>query len=162
MKKRLKPSKKLAKKKTKKVKNNLRARTKFAAFKPNLNLRTRYDEISDILTYANELPDKAKKWLAEFTEEYVGANFNHGGVIRHKTKKHKKNCYDRNNSRNRDILTRSKAQGSAVIFSQLNDKDESVNEMDRMIDELDRKKFNEEELEDTSKVVLHGVNQKKK
>lgn len=134
-------SKKVKNTKKKKVKNNLRARTKYAAFKPSLNLKTRYEEISDILTYANDLPDKAKKWLAEFTEEYVGANFNHGGTIRHKTKKMKKSCYDRNNSRNRDILTQSHAQGTAVVFSHLNEGDSSVDEMDALIEKIDKKKL---------------------
>lgn len=135
----MKKSKKKLIKKTKK-KNNLRARTKFPEFKVNLNLKTRYEEISDIMQYANTLPNKEKKWLSEFVAEYINADFQHGGVIRHKTKRLKKSCYDKNNARNRDILTQAKAQGTAVVFSQLNDKEDNVDEMDVLIEKIDRKK----------------------
>ena len=131
---------KTKKKLTKKPKNNLRARTKYAAFKPSLNLRTRYEELADISEYINDLPEKAKQWMNSFVSEFVHADFNHGGTIRHKTKKLRNACYNKNNARNRDVLTQAKAQGTAVVFSQINDKDDSVDEMDRMIEALDRKK----------------------
>lgn len=102
--------------------------------------------------------------MESFVSEYVHADFNHGGVIRHKTKRLKKTCYDKNNSRNRDILTRSKAQGTAIVFSQLNDKDDNLNEMDSIIDRIDKKKqgFSEEEIENNEEVFLHEEVQKKK
>jgi len=105
----------MKKKKTpKKVqkKNNLRARTKNPGLKPHLNLRSRQDLLE--IDYLDKLNDKEKDWLNRFNEEYVGANFKHEGKILHKTKKLKKDCYDRNNSRNRDILTKIKASGEKL------------------------------------------------
>lgn len=86
----------------------------------------------DIASYAHTLSPKDQKWLSSFTEEYVNANFNHGGKKIHKTKKLKKAVYDRNNARNRDIYTKSKAQGALVpidaVYSGIKqtDEDESV------------------------------------
>lgn len=122
-----------------KKKENLRSRTKNPALKPNLNLKTRYEEIMDILTYANDLPEKEKKWMNSFVEEYVNANFNHSGKKLHTTKALKKACYDKNNSRNRDILTSAKVTGNAVVFSALTEKDEGQDTIDDIVNYIDKK-----------------------
>lgn len=93
-------------------KKNRRQKNKFRALRPELNLKTRFEEIADMASYSNTLPDDAKKWLNSFSEEYVCANFNHDGPILHSSDKQKKSCFDRNNARNRDIYTREKAQGT--------------------------------------------------
>lgn len=54
---------------------------------------------------------KAAEWLNKFNTEFVNASFNtHKGHL-HKSKKAKRECYSRNNARNRCIYTREKAQG---------------------------------------------------
>lgn len=61
--------------------------------------------------YLNKLNPEELRWLSNFNEEYISGNFKHGGKILHRTKKERKKCYDRNNSRNRDTLTIAKATG---------------------------------------------------
>jgi hypothetical protein len=131
--------------KSKKSKNqdkpNLRARSKYSAVQPHLNLKTRYEEIVDILSYFNDLPEKDKEWMNKFVAEYVGASFQKGQGKRnlHKGKENKKKCYDKNNSRNRDILTKAKAQGISVSLDSLNGHDEAADPMDNAVNEIDRK-----------------------
>ena len=131
---------KTKKKTTKKPKNNLRARTKYPALRPHLNLKTRFEEISDVLSYVDQLNDKEKAFLNSFISEYVNADFRHEGKILHKSKKAKKKCYDRNNARNRDIFTKARATGNTVSLTSLNEKDESVENVDNVIDVIDLKK----------------------
>jgi hypothetical protein len=59
------------------------------------------------------LSEKELKWLDKFNAEYIGAGKELKKENRplHRTKKLRKDCYDRNNSRNRDILTQQEAQG---------------------------------------------------
>lgn len=61
--------------------------------------------------YVAGLDDKAKDFLNRFTEEYYIANFNHKGKGVDKTKKAKKDSYDRNNQRNRDLYSKAKVTG---------------------------------------------------
>jgi hypothetical protein len=64
--------------------------------------------------YLDKLSDSEKQWLSNFMEEYVSGNFTHKGKIMHRTKKEKRECYSRNNSRNRDALSISNATGRSV------------------------------------------------
>lgn len=71
----------------------------------------------------------------------------HRGEKLHLTPEQKKNCYDMNNSRNRDILTRSRACGKAVGFDDVTEKDSLHNNPEqRFIDKIDRER--EEELQE--------------
>ena len=94
----------------KKKKITRRSAEKYPALRPELNLKSRYDEIADI-DYIDQLNDTEKAWLNAFNEEYINAKFDHGGKKIHKTKKQRKICYDKNNARNRDIYTLKKASG---------------------------------------------------
>ncbi len=94
-------------------KSSRRSKTKYPALKRHLNLKTRYDLVD--YDYIDSLTEEEKDWLNRFTEEYVHANFKHDGKVLQKTKKLKKACYDSNNSRNRDIFTKSKAAGQLVF-----------------------------------------------
>lgn len=96
-----------------------RARTKYPALKPELNLKTRYELID--YDYINKLSEEDKKWLNKFTEEYVNASLNAENLTEnfHNTKELKKDCYRRNNARNRDILTRAKASGNYISTDEL-------------------------------------------
>jgi hypothetical protein len=101
------------KKKTKKKfstqkKNNKRNLTKYPALDPKVNLKSR-TELLDY-DYLNKLDEKELEWLNKFTEEYVHANLNTKEPKKnlHRTKKMRIDCYNRNNSRNRDVLTKGK------------------------------------------------------
>ena len=92
-----------------KKKPTKRSKAKYPALDPLLNLKSRIDLID--YDYINNLDPEAKQWLNDFTEEYINANLNHKGKKLHKSKSQKKDCYDRNNARNRDVLTKLKASG---------------------------------------------------
>ena len=109
-----------------KKKSNRRSRSKYPALNPSLNLKTRYDELVDF-DYIYKLNDEEKDFLNRFLEEWVNANMNHGGERLHKTKAERKLCYDRNNSRNRDMLSRAKASGSCISMNNLKET-ESIQE----------------------------------
>lgn len=78
---------------------------------PGLNLKTRTDLID--YDYIDKLSPKEKAWLNKFTEEYTNASLDNDNKQRnlHKTKELRKDCYDRNNARNRCILTKQRAMG---------------------------------------------------
>lgn len=101
----------------KKTKKSRRSAQKYPALDPAFNLRSRADLID--YDYINKLSEEEKKWLSDFTEEYTNANFNHSGKKLHKTKLQKRDCYNKNNSRNRDILTRAKASGTMIYLEDL-------------------------------------------
>jgi hypothetical protein len=101
------------------MKKNKRQRTKYPALKPELNLRTRYELID--YDYISLLSEEDKKWLNDFTEEYVNASLDSKNLENnlHNTDELKKDCYSRNNARNRDILTRAKASGGYVSLDEI-------------------------------------------
>lgn len=51
-----------------------RARAKYPALRPELNLKSRYELID--YDYLDELSEEDKRWLNKFTEEYVNASLN--------------------------------------------------------------------------------------
>lgn len=128
---------------TKKGQKNRRNNTKFPALKPHLNLRTRYELID--YDYINKLSDEEKEWLNKFTEEYVNDNLDREKLRNnlHKTKKLKKDCDDRNNARNRDILTRVKAYGHVDNIDELKESD-IINENfeDELIKKIELERLN--------------------
>jgi len=96
------------------AKQNKRTKQKYPAINPEVNLKTRYEEIMDVASYFHTLPEDAKKFMHSFVEEYVNAKFDHKGKKIHKTKEQRRAIYNRNNARNRDILTKAKASGKCV------------------------------------------------
>lgn len=82
--------------------------------------------------YVNKLTDKEKKFLNKFTEEYVNASLSTDKKWRnlHRTKESIRDCFNRNNARNRDILTRQKAMGKHIYLEDIlelgNDNRESI------------------------------------
>lgn len=118
----------MTKKKTK------RSKAKYPALTPNLNLKTRYEEIEDLASYAHTLSDKDKEWLNSFAEEYINANMKHKGKkVIPNTKENRSKIYIKNNARNRDVLTQAKAQGKALyiddVFNSEDELDERLREM---------------------------------
>lgn len=86
--------------------------------------------------YINKLSEKEKAFLNDFTEEYTNASLDSKNLENnmHNTVALKRDCYKRNNDRNADIYTKSKAQG---ILLQLDDlKIFNENEEDQMIERI--------------------------
>jgi hypothetical protein len=99
---------KATKSSTQKQKKTRRSKTKYAALDPKVNLKIR-TELLDY-DYLSQLNEEELEWLNKFTEEYVHASLNTKNPRKnlHRTKKMRIDCYNRNNSRNRDVLTRNK------------------------------------------------------
>lgn len=128
-------------------KKNRRNSTKYPGLKPELNLKTRYDLLDQ--EYSDKLPDKKiehcsnpkgeckvcndpktrfinpKAYLNQFNEEYVNDKLDRNNLKKnlHNTQALKKDCDDRNNSRNRDILTQQKASGRLVDYEKVRERD---------------------------------------
>ena len=66
----------------------------------------------------------------------------HKGKKFHTTKRLSKDCYDRNNSRNRCMYTRAKAQGKVIDHEPIRTQYEEVSDVENnMIDRIDDKEF---------------------
>jgi len=104
-----------------------------------LNLKTR-TELLDY-DYLDKLSPEELAWLNKFTEEYVHASLDTARPKKnlHKNKALRKDCYDRNNSRNRDILTRQKAQNKNIYLDEIVDK--GKDEQDRLNARVELKLF---------------------
>jgi hypothetical protein len=131
-----------------KKKTNLRAQTKQASLKPHLNLRTRQDLID--YDYLHKLNEKELEWLNKFTEEEVNATFSKNNKKNlNKSDDDKRRCYNKNNARNRCILTRQKAAQRLKQLEDVKEKtknpEEQMNakiDIDLLVDSgLDLKKF---------------------
>lgn len=48
---------------------------KNSAVSPELNLKSRYEELADISEYFDSLPPEAQKWMNSYTENFVNASF---------------------------------------------------------------------------------------
>lgn len=190
-------------------KRTKRSQSKYPALDPRLNLKTRYDEID--YDYIDQLNEKEKAWLNNFSKEYTGASFDDSKKRVHKKQKveseknvhlrelgdkflsvikalnelvdntninhstktklkkltsklktnikklvkkelvfindvYKKEAYDRNNSRNRCVMTRARAQGKTIGFHDLPDSYLANDDIeDNLIEKLDLAK----KLQDT-------------
>ena len=107
-----------------KKKINRRNQTKYPALQPQFNLKSRSDEIQDLNSYSDQLNDKEKEWLNKFAEEYINGYFpkkNSPAYKKrlHKTKELELSCYNRNNDRNRCILSRAKTRNKLVSYHKI-------------------------------------------
>lgn len=102
-------------------KTSQRSRTKYPALNPQFNLRSR-TELLDY-DYLSKLTDKELKYLNKFTEEFINASVDVKKPWRnlHKSKKSMRECFNRNNARNRDILTQQKAMGKHIYLDDIQD-----------------------------------------
>lgn len=109
------------------------------ALNPYANPKIRREFID--IDYTDKLSSKDKDWLNKFMDEYNGANldFKNSRKNLHKTKKLKKDCTDRVNSRNRDIYGRSKIKNELHSLNE-DFAVESGNVEEAMVDYLDKKK----------------------
>lgn len=116
----------MTKKPTKKPKTT-RSQLKYPALSPSHNLRNRYDEIDDMASYMNQLNDEEKEWLNAFAQEEVCANFNHGGpkINDASDPAVRSRIYNRNNQRNRCIMSQEISKGTLHSLEELDiDKEE--------------------------------------
>lgn len=93
---------------------------------PSVNLKTRQEEINDVLTYFHKLSPKEKEWMNSFMEEENSVNFNHRGPKLNKSKEDKKRIYNKNNARNRCIYTREKSQDKLGYFEKIEDIEKGI------------------------------------
>lgn len=118
-------------------KKKKRARTPYAALKPELNLKIRYNEISDF-DYLHKLSPKEKQWLNDFVEGSINANRKSPLF---KTKKEWKKNEDRNNERNRCMMSRAQARNNLSYFTELTkSKNLKIDEWDAVINGMDKNK----------------------
>lgn len=81
-------------------------------------------------------------WLNKFNEEYVNDNLDRKNLKNnlHNTKKLKKDCDDRNNARNRCILTKARASGrTTTLDPDLSTADLNYDIEDQLIHQIDNK-----------------------
>lgn len=64
-----------------KKKPNQREQTKHSAVKPQLNLRSRWEELQDLNEYYHELPPDAQEWLNTYAENFINADFSEKTVL---------------------------------------------------------------------------------
>lgn len=124
---------KVRKNKNTKKGQSKRSRTKYPDLNPSVNIKMRKEEIEDMASYLDQLNEKEKAWLNQFAKEYVNANLKNAKF--HKSKKMKKDCYDRNNARNRCVLTRAKAAGQMIDYD-LTAYNKKLQEEEQIEDEL--------------------------
>jgi hypothetical protein len=102
-------------------KKSRRSDLEFPALSPQHNLKSRYNEIEDLASYADTLSKEDRAWLNAFSEEEICSNFKHNGqklndesdpVVRSR-------IYGRNNQRNRCIYTREESQNSLQVLDDL-------------------------------------------
>lgn len=99
-------------------KKSRRENAKFPNLQPHLNLKIRQEEI--YVDYLSKLNDSEKAWLDKFNAEYVNASLDRKNIKNnlHNSRKWIKECTDRNNARNRDILAKSIAGGEVDIITE--------------------------------------------
>lgn len=84
-----------------------RKNKKHAALDPKYNLKIRQEEIADY-DYLDQLNEEELDFLNQFNAEYINADFRNSGDT---PLLDTKICSDRNNARNRCVLSLSKAKG---------------------------------------------------
>lgn len=94
--------------------------------------------------------EEAAEWLNKFNTEFVNASFNTHKNHLHRTKAAKRDCYSRNNARNRCIYTREKAQGKLDSVEDIKEqmKRQEQNFENDYIESLDEEILLNEELND--------------
>ena len=122
-----------------KFKKKKRDTERYPALKPNLNLKTRQDEID--IDYLHKISHEEAAWLNKFNEEYVNATLDRKNLKNNinNTKEMKQAIDKRNNARKADLFTREKASGNLKYTSDLLNKKNSVIDdyEDKLIAKLD-------------------------
>lgn len=93
--------------------------------------------------YLEKLSAKDLLWLKGFNREFVNADFKHSYKKVHKSKKRIKDCFDRNNSRNRDLYSKAKVENKLFINPEVFEKSNPfphTNLEENLISLIDREK----------------------
>jgi len=112
-----------------KKKKTRRSDLEFPALSPQHNLKSRYEEIEDLASYANTLSKEDRAWLNAFAEEEICSNFKHSGPkLNDETDPAvRSRIYGRNNQRNRCIYTQETAQGTMNFLEEIDvDKEDGL------------------------------------
>jgi hypothetical protein len=127
----------------KRKKQSRRSKQQYPDLDPKYNLKTRTDLIDQ--DYLHKLSPKELEWLNKFNREEISASFDTKNPSRNlnKSKKARKRCYDSNNARNRDILTKAKASNHLVDYDTLIEEKSHDSYEDHLIDSLDSKETRE-------------------
>jgi hypothetical protein len=127
----------------KRKKETRRSRQSYPELDPRYNLKTRADLIDQ--DYLHKLSDKELQWLNKFNKEEISASFDTKNPNKNfnKSKKARKRCYDSNNARNRDILSKAKASNQLVEFDALIEKSNMGSYEDFLINKLDSQEARE-------------------
>ncbi len=95
----------------KKQKKSRRSQTKYPGLEKTVNRRVIREYMDQ--DYIDKLSPDEKQWLSNFNDEWLTGNFKHkDGKVLHKSWKHEKEIYDRNNARNRDLVSILKQSGA--------------------------------------------------
>jgi len=120
------------------AKRSRRSKQKYPDLDPKYNLKTRTDLLDQ--DYLHKLSDKELEWLNKFNKEEISASFNPNPRKNlNKSKASRKRCYDGNNARNRDILTREKATNQIISLDSLIEHRDKDSYEDYLIDRIDSK-----------------------
>lgn len=124
---------------------NARQRVKYPGLDTNYALKIRRDAID--YDYVDKLSEEEKQWLNNFTEEFIGGSFNKNKKQIHPDEL-KKDCYGRNNSRNRCVYSRAQARNNVKdVSNKKSDESEFIkmadNYEDFLIGYIDYKKEQE-------------------
>jgi len=127
----------------KRKKQSRRSKQQYPDLDPKYNLKTRADLLDQ--DYLNKLSPKELAWLNRFNKEEISASFDKERPSRNlnKSKKSHKRCYDNNNARNRDILTREKAANRLIDYESLIKEKSHDSYEDHLIDSIDSKETRE-------------------
>jgi len=106
---------------TKVKKKSRRSDLEFPALSPHHNLKSRYEEIEDLASYAHTLSKENQAWLNSYAQEEICANFNHNGQKLNDSSdpEVRRRVYNRNNQRNRCIMSREKSMGQLNYLEDL-------------------------------------------
>lgn len=130
-------------KNTKKEKKNSRKNHKYPALIPELNLKTRRDEIADVYSYIDTLNEEEKEWLNRFVTEEIICSMDHDGEKLNKELtnlpkdqkspeeiKTRQRLNLKNNARNRCVYTKEAAHGAMNYLEDIEQKEESETEFE--------------------------------
>lgn len=109
---------------------------KYPALNPRLNAKTRFEVLD--MDYLKKLDEESLYYLNQFMAEYVSGAFkkdesgDYSSENLHKTPEERRECYTRNNTRNRCGLTVSNATGQTLRANNINDFMDSRTDADEM------------------------------
>jgi hypothetical protein len=124
-----------------KKKGNLKKKRdldKYPALNPRLNAKTRFEVLD--MDYLKKLDDAELKFMNQFMAEYVSGAFKktddgtYSSDNFHKTVDERRECYSRNNTRNRCGLTISNATGQTYRCDDISAFMDSLTDVDSMVE----------------------------